>query len=55
MAFDVANDLLCDILKAFVDDFESRSESVSSFAHANGLTFQQAWDLIRMSKNLPPK
>lgn len=55
MAFDVANDLLSDILTAFVDDFEARSDSVSNFAKTNGLTFHQTWTLIQMRKNLPPK
>lgn len=55
MPFDVANDLLSDIITAFVDDFNARGDSLTNFAKTNGITYQQAWTLIQMSKNLPSK
>lgn len=53
MAFDVDQDRLCDIIRVFVDDFEATGLTIAAFAMIEGLTFEQALEIIRIGKNLP--
>ncbi len=53
MAFDVDQHHLCDIIQAYVDEFEATGLTIANFALVEGLTFEQALEIIQIGKNLP--